>query len=101
MWPFPVPRSRTNQGYLIAASLVKKLKEGRLHLPRITKALDSLEGALVKFCGQELLDGWRKEEKEWLEKVVIVEEKKNLPNPYDLVQPSGTCRPMWSVIALY
>ncbi|EKM57428.1 uncharacterized protein PHACADRAFT_192577 [Phanerochaete carnosa HHB-10118-sp] len=71
------------------ASLVKKLKEGRLHLPRITKALDSLEGALVKFRGQQLLDGWRKEEKEWLEKVVIVEEKKNLPNLYDLVQPSA------------
>ena len=72
-----------------AVHLKRKLAEANLHLPRVTVTLEMLEEAITKHLGEEKLLSWKEEEKEWLAKVVVVEEKKDLSNPYDLSPRSG------------
>ena len=73
-----------------ADTLVKKFKQAVLHYPRISAAFQKLEVAIIKFRGEEVLNEWKAEEKDWMAKVVVIAEKKNLPNPYDLAAPTGT-----------
>ena len=75
--------------HLLARYLSKKLAEARPHVRRVTKTLQKLEKVINAHYKPEKLQGWRREEAEWMKKVIIVSEKKDLPNLYDLTPRSG------------
>lgn len=74
-----------------ARFLTRKYKDATTHLPRVTENLQKLEDTIVENLGADGLEAWKAEEKEWKEKVVILSEKKNLLNPYDLEPVSSKC----------
>ncbi|GJE98479.1 hypothetical protein PsYK624_147110 [Phanerochaete sordida] len=69
--------------------LCRKLAEARPHVRRVTKTLQKLEKVIDAHYGPEKLQDWRQEEEEWMKKVIIVSEKKDLPNLYDLTPRSA------------
>lgn len=71
---------------LVARSLKNKYRRAIFHERTTREYMEQLEEEVKEnpLLGVAALDQWKKEEKDWLEKVVKLEEHKTLDNIYEL-----------------
>ena len=81
----------TDWPYITAKFLVNKYEEAQKYYKLAKEGLEQVERSVVEVMGKEVLEDWRKEHKEWEEKVVKQKEHKDLKNPYAIEMTKRTC----------
>ena len=81
----------TDWPYITAKFLVNKYEEAQKYYKLAKEGLEQVERSVVEVMGKEVLEDWRKQHKEWEEKVVDQKEHKDLKNPYAIEVTKRAC----------